>query len=106
MYEKLSDLTSVFVYTHCINHFYTGTFPGAPIDNELLKKVIDVHDPNRTDSIDYSVFLTGKKFVNKVITVKHSVIERYYLCKNNTILTFVYSNSSAVPGWRSQGKLV
>ena len=42
-------------------------FPGAPIDNELLKKVIDAHDPNRTDSVDYTVFLTGKKFVNKVM---------------------------------------
>ncbi|XP_028407753.1 ankyrin repeat and EF-hand domain-containing protein 1-like [Dendronephthya gigantea] len=41
----------------------------APIDNELLKKVIDAHDPNKTDSIDYSVFLTGKKFVNKLYLV-------------------------------------
>ena len=44
-------------------------FAGAPIDNELLKKVIDAHDPNKTDAIDYSVFLTGKKFVNKVMVV-------------------------------------
>ena len=47
-----------------------NTFPGAPLDNEVLKKVIDAHDPNKTDAIDYSIFLTGKKYVNKVtITV-------------------------------------
>ena len=53
-------------------------FLGAPIDNELLKKVIDAHDPNRTDSVDYSVFLTGKKFVNKVMI---TVVDKLTNCQ-------------------------
>lgn len=38
----------------------------APIESDELKRVVEAHDPNRTDSVDYSIFLSGKKFVNKV----------------------------------------
>lgn len=37
----------------------------APAENDELKKITEAHDPNRTDAVDYSIFLTGKKFINK-----------------------------------------
>ena len=64
-------------------------FPGAPIDNELLRKVIDAHDPNRTDLVDYSVFLTGKKFINKLFLV--GAVKVTITHGDNSRKQFVYS---------------
>lgn len=56
--------------TTSYNMFKCIFFSGAPAENDELKKITEAHDPNRTDAVDYSIFLTGKKFINKVQYMK------------------------------------
>ena len=37
----------------------------APVDDDILKKIVPLHDKKRDGNVDYNEFLTGKKYVNK-----------------------------------------
>ena len=39
----------------------------CPLEVEDLNKLAQMHDPNKEDAVDYSVFISCKKFINKVI---------------------------------------
>eukprot|EP00794_Sanderia_malayensis_P015808 gene15808-17402_t len=41
----------------------------CPLKDDQLKTIGNVHDPNKIEMIDYNLFLTGKKFVNKLYTI-------------------------------------
>jgi len=41
----------------------------APLEDGDLKKICSLHDPLKSEIIDYNLFLTGRKFVNKLYTI-------------------------------------
>ena len=38
----------------------------CPLEVEDLNKLAQMHDPNKEDAVDYSLFITCKKFISKV----------------------------------------
>lgn len=40
----------------------------CPLEIEELNQVAQIHDPEKEDAVDYNLFITCKKFINKVST--------------------------------------
>ena len=38
----------------------------CPLEIEELNQVAQIHDPDKEDAVDYNLFITCKKFINKV----------------------------------------
>ena len=38
----------------------------CPLEVEDLNKLAQIHDPNKEDAVDYSLFISCKKFISKV----------------------------------------
>ncbi len=46
--------------------FVLFCFLDAPISEDRLKQISNLHDANKIEMVDYNLFFTGKKFINKV----------------------------------------
>ena len=44
----------------------TFVFIGAPLSDDDLRKLANLHDKNRDDSIAYGEFLKGNKYISRV----------------------------------------
>ena len=52
-------------HSFCVNHS-DFLFTDCPLEVEDLNKLAQMHDPNKEDAVDYSLFITCKKFISKV----------------------------------------
>ena len=57
---------TVGAHIQTVNLFSWLSISDVPVEAEDLYKLALVHDPNKEDKVDYNLFLTGKKFINKV----------------------------------------